>query len=88
MPSTVSANSLITSKPFDFGYTDSYSLGDDYKTNGYNSFDISWAVNSSGKKVSLKTIDFVKVYTGQNADAGFLGEISTEVGGAVDLGIK
>ena len=88
LPSTVSANGLITSKPFDFGYTDSYSLGDDYKTNGYNSFDISWAVNSSGKKVSLKTIDFVKVYTGQNADAGFLGEISTEVRGAVDLGIK
>jgi len=28
------------------------------------------------------------VYTGQSADAGSLGEISTEVKGAVDLGIK
>ncbi|MET4082139.1 hypothetical protein ABIB40_002095 [Pedobacter sp. UYP30] len=88
LPSTVSSSGFTTSKPFDFGYTDSYSLGDDFKTNGFNSFDISRAVNKEGKKVVLKTIDFVKVYTGQNANAGFLGEISTEVKGAVDLGIK
>lgn len=88
LPSTVSNTGFTTSKPFAFGYTDSYSLGDDYQAKGYNSFDISWAVDKDGKKVALKTIDFVKVYTGQNADGGFLGEISTEVRGAVDLAIK
>lgn len=87
-PSTGKAGSIVISSPFDWGYTDSYSTGDDYKTNLYNSFDLSWAVDKNGNKVDLKTIDFVKVYTGQNADAGSLGEISTEVKGAVDLGIK
>jgi len=87
-PSTGKVGSIIISSPFDWGYTDSYSTGDDYKTNLYNSFDLSWAVDKNGSKVDLKTIDFVKIYTGQNADAGSLGEISTEVKGAVDLGIK
>lgn len=75
-------------KPFDWGYTDSYSTGDDFEKNGYNSFDISWAVDKNGNKVVLKTIDFVKVYTAQNINAGWLGEISTDIRGAVDLHIK
>lgn len=88
LPSTLSTAGLVTNAAFDWGYTDSYSIGDDYKTNLYNSFDISWAVDATGKKVTLNTIDFVKVYTGQNVNAGILGEISTDVKGATDLNIK
>ncbi|WP_343534481.1 PKD domain-containing protein [Pedobacter sp.] len=89
LPSTsLSTTGLIINKPFDWGYTDSYSVGDDYQNKGYNSFDISWAVDKNGNKVDLKTIDFVKVYTAQNINAGILGEISTDIKGAVDLHIK
>ena len=88
LPSTLSTSGLISNRPFEWGYTDSYSTGDDYATTKYNSFEISWAVDKNGKKVMLATIDFVKVYTAQNINAGFLGEISTEILGAVDLNIK
>ena len=89
LPSTVGkSGSIIISSPYEWGYSDSYSISDDYKTNLYNSFDLSWAVDGMGKKVNLSTIDFVKVYTGQNADGGSLGEISTEIKGASDLNIK
>jgi hypothetical protein len=88
LPSTLSTSGIVTNAAFDWGYTDSYSTGDDYKTKLYNSFDIAWAVDGAGKKVSLSTIDFVKVYTAQNVNAGILGEISTDVKGATDLNIK
>ncbi|MFV0220190.1 hypothetical protein OBK23_11010 [Empedobacter falsenii] len=35
--------------------------------------------------VKLLGIDFIKVYTATNQEAGWLGEISTEVAGAYDL---
>jgi hypothetical protein len=90
LPSTFGkAGSLTVNKSFSFGYTDSWSLGDDFATNRYNSLDISWAVDGTGKKVELKTIDFVKVFTGQNEKGTtLLGEISTEIRGAEDLSIK
>ena len=72
--------------PFSWGYADSASEGDNYLTNKYNGFDISWAVNDKGEKVALKTIDFVKVYTAQSEKGnGLLGEVSTEIKGAEDL---
>ncbi|MFB6454685.1 hypothetical protein ACE38W_05380 [Chitinophaga sp. Hz27] len=81
---TLVPGTIITNLAYAWGYSDSYSS--EYPTYGYNTFDISWAVNSSGTPVSLTYIDFVKVYTGQNCDAGtMLGEISTEVKGARDL---
>ena len=81
--------SIFVNEAFSWGYTDSWSLGDDYQTNRYNGFDISWAVDKNGKKVDLKTIDFVKVYTAQNEKGNaLLGEISTEIKGAADLNIK
>ncbi|WP_379091681.1 PKD domain-containing protein [Pedobacter sp. UC225_65] len=88
-PSFGKVGSIFVNEAFSWGYTDSWSLGDDYQTNRYNGFDISWAVDKNGKKVDLKTIDFVKVYTAQN-DKGnaLLGEISTEIKGASDLNIK
>ncbi len=88
LPSTLNSTGIVSNAAFDWGYTDSYSTGDDYKTNLYNSFDISWAVDATGKKVTLNTVDFVKVYTAQNVNAGILGEISTDVKGATDLNIK
>ncbi|PZP44669.1 MAG: PKD domain-containing protein [Pseudopedobacter saltans] len=77
-----------------WGYSDTYSKGagpdslDNYAKNKYNSFDIDWARDSNGKKVKLNYIDFVKVYTGQLANGGILGEVSTEFLGARDLHIQ
>lgn len=50
-----------------------------------NGFKIDWAVDEDGNPVELDHIDFIKVYTGQMAYCGWLGETSTEVCGAVDL---
>ena len=88
LPSTLSTSGFVTNAPFEWGYTDSFSTGDDYANKQYNSFDLSWAVDKDGKKVTLKTVDFIKVYTAQNVNAGILGEISTDIKGAVDLNIK
>ncbi|MBQ5715145.1 MAG: cell surface protein, partial [Alistipes sp.] len=44
-----------------------------------NHFRISDAIDSKGKAVELKYIDFIKVQTGVNAQSGWLGELSTEV---------
>ncbi|WP_158644114.1 hypothetical protein [Pseudobacter ginsenosidimutans] len=41
----------------------------------------------TGQPVKLSGIHFVRVYTGLLADIGWLGELSTEVGGAEDLNI-
>ncbi|WEK21169.1 MAG: PKD domain-containing protein [Candidatus Pedobacter colombiensis] len=103
LKSTLFDGPIITSKPFEWGYSDSGSQ--DYKAlmestgKAYNSFDISWAVDDKGKPVVLDHIDFVKVYTGQNSNgnpyepdrsnprARYLGEVSTEVGGAIDISL-
>jgi hypothetical protein len=58
-----------------------YTLG--AENSGGDAFDISWAVNENGEYVDLDVIHFVKVHTGVLADAGWLGEISTEITGAV-----
>ncbi|MEF9863350.1 MAG: DUF4430 domain-containing protein [Christensenellaceae bacterium] len=42
-------------------------------------FDLSWAVDSSGKAVKLDSINYVKVQTASHIDAGMFGEKSTEV---------
>ena len=41
---------------------------------GLNSFDIGWAVDSQGNKVSLPGADFIRVYTGVNQYCGWVGE--------------
>lgn len=48
-------------------------------------FKIDWAVDEEGNPVELDHIDFIKVYTGQLAYCGWLGETSTEICGAEDL---
>lgn len=66
-----------------FGYADNAPNTDEAAN-----IDISWAVNKNGNYIKLPGIDFVKVYTGINQEAGWLGEVSTEVAGAYDLHLK
>ena len=49
------------------------------------SFDIGWAVDGNRKPVHLSHIDFVRVYSAENQQCGWLGETSTEIRGAKDL---
>ncbi len=50
---------------------------------GGDGFDIGWAVDSAGNYVDLDTIHFVKVHTAVAGNAGWLGELSTEITGGV-----
>jgi len=80
-----------------FGYADNHirgntdlSLPDNPYTEepegtGGDAFDISWAVDSNGNYVDLNEIDFIKVQCGVNADMDWLGELSAEITGAVDV---
>lgn len=69
-----------TGKSFDFGYADNAPNNDEA-----SNIDISWAVDKNGNYVKLPGIDFIKIYTAINQEAGWLGEVSTEVAGAYDL---
>ncbi|MDE5450168.1 PKD domain-containing protein, partial [Elizabethkingia meningoseptica] len=69
--------------PFAFGYVDNAPNDSDA-----SNIDIAWAVDKNGKPVQLSGIDFVKVYSAVRQEAGWLGEVSTEVSGAYDLRIK
>ena len=64
---------------YNWGYADNF---------GGNQFRIDDAVDSEGKQVILKYIDFIKVQTAVNAKSGWLGELSTEVTGFEDLTIN
>lgn len=65
---------------FPWGYADNHPNG-----NELSQFNIDWAVDDEGNSIYLSCIDFVKVYTGINQQAGTLGETSTEISGACDL---
>jgi hypothetical protein len=98
---TFSAGDIMTNSPLSFGYADNgsneYIKFQEQYGRGVNTFDIDWAVDASGKKVAFTSIDFVKVYTAQNHNGNpldpeitnersrFIGEISTEFSGAIDL---
>ncbi|TWV95635.1 PKD domain-containing protein [Chitinophaga pinensis] len=73
----------FVSKPFAWGYADN--VGDAEENSAIK---ISWAVDKNGNRVKLPGIDFIKVHTGMRAEAGWLGEISTEVTGLLDLHLK
>lgn len=80
-----------------FGYADNIPRGSEPCTlpdnpytaikenSGGDAFDISWAVDEAGNYVDLDEIDFVKVQNAVQDNAGWLGEISTEITGAVDV---
>ncbi len=63
-----------------YGYADNAPNNDEA-----SNIDINWAVDKNGRSVYLPAINFIKVYTGINQEAGWLGEVSTEVLGAYDL---
>lgn len=80
---------------FDWGYADNFSpidrlTGDDNYNAAPNSnhFKISNAITHDTKPIHLKYIDFIKVQTGLNTKAGWLGENSTEVFNFYDLHVK
>lgn len=86
----ISANYWVNNE-YDWGYADNFSptdrlTDDDNYEAGVNAnhFKISDAVTFDGKPAYLQYIDFVKVCTGVNVKAGWLGENSTEVFGARD----
>ncbi len=101
LKNTLVEGGIITNQPFAFGYADSgsseYLKLQDELGRGYNTFDLDWAVDKNGQKVNLSSIDFVKVYTAQNSNGNpyhpitdnprsrYLGEISTEIAGAIDI---
>lgn len=80
---------------FDWGYADNFGKdrlnytgdSDDNHDAGNDpiGFKIANAIDASGNKIDLKFIDFVKVQTGVNVKAGWLGENSTEVFDFYDL---
>lgn len=73
--------------PFEWGYVDN--MGYDNIAFGEftncNRFKISDAIDITRESVDLDYIDFVKIQTGVSAVAGWLGEVSTEIFGIVDL---
>jgi len=80
-----------------FGYADNhlrgsapYTLPDnpytrEVENSGGDAFDIGWAVDSAGHYVELDRIHFIKVQSGILDDGGILGELSTEITGALDV---
>lgn len=70
-------------KSLPFGYADNAPNNDEA-----SNIDIAWAVDKNGNYVKLPGIDFVKIYTATTQEAGWLGEVSTEVAGAYDLHLK
>ncbi len=69
---------------YDWGYVDNHP--NDYEDK--ISFDIGWAVDDDGNTVNLPGVDFIRVYTGENQQCGWLGETSTELSRAEDLHIE
>ena len=79
---------------FDWGYSDN--MGSDTLSSNdagggegqRNGFLIKNAMLADGSPINLKYIDFIKVQTGINSKAGWLGEVSTEVFGFYDLNLS
>lgn len=73
------------------GYVDNYSsdyvtvVGGDDDTKDSNKFDIANAIDENGDSVNLPKITFIKVYSAVSQSCGWLGEVSTEVCGAISL---
>ena len=89
----LSTPGMVNSYPRAFGYADNtpiISINEKLPDNPYtqeiegsggDAIDISWAVDKDGKHVNLDEINFIRIYTGMNAVAGWLGEISTDIAG-------
>lgn len=77
-----------------WGYVDNYTedymtrVGDDRDTERSNKFDLANAIDKDGNAVKIEHVDFIRVYNCLNQEAGWLGETSTEVCGAISLMVK
>lgn len=88
---------VIKSMRRSFGYADNQVRGSgpvsipdnpytpEVENSGGDAFDIAWAVDGEGSPVNLDQIHFVKVQNGVLHEGGWLGEISTEITGALDV---
>lgn len=88
---------LLVSARRAFGYADNQVRGSaphtlpdnpytpEVENSGGDAFDISWAVDEEGLYVDLELIHFIRVQSGILHQGGFLGELSTEITGAVDV---
>ncbi|MHC5200863.1 cell surface protein [Myroides sp. LJL119] len=83
LPNNVKNNGNWAFDAFEYGYADNHPNSDNR-----SAIDIDWAVDKDGNKVHLKYIDFIRVYSALNQQAGILGETSTEVAGAIDLHLE
>ncbi len=90
-PRTAVVNHQHELYPYESGYADNFSadynelVNDDPDTRGSNKFDLSNAVDASGRPVELARIRLVRVHTAVLHAAGPIGEVSTEVCGAISL---
>ncbi|MBO6305932.1 MAG: hypothetical protein J6M55_00355 [Paludibacteraceae bacterium] len=82
-PLTEQISGQSVQRILDYGYVDNKPNSDIEGT----SFDISWAVDTEGKSISLPCIDFIRIYTAVDENNGPTGELSTEITGAIDLHI-
>ena len=76
-------NGLWVGYCYPWGYADNHP-----NTKEGSNFKIDWAVDSNGTPADLDQIDFVKIMTAVNQDAGQMGEISTEVTTVENLHFK
>ncbi len=75
--------SYYISPAFEFGYADNWPNND-----ARVEIKLDWAVDKDGKPAKLPGIHFIRIYTGIRAEAGWLGEVSTELSSVEDLGLK
>jgi len=89
---------FIVTRPYPFGFADNTPRNTSYQGwepdnpytaelegTGGDGFDISWAVDSEDNSVDLDGIDFIKIQTSVNQQVGWLGELSAEISGVVDV---
>lgn len=93
----VNSPPLILSSRRAFGYADNQMRGSgphvlpdnpytlEVENSGGDAFDISWAVDEQGRYVELDRVDFIRVQNALLHEGSYLGEISTEICGAVDV---
>ena len=79
--STSGGSTIWTLDALRYGYVDNYSNSNREGC----SFDIGWAVDGNRQPVTLTHIDFIRVYSAQLQQCGWIGETSTEITGAEDL---
>lgn len=69
-----------SSNSLPWGYADNQP-----NNSGLNRFDLDWAVQADGSKANLSKIHFIRVYSAVNQNAGWMGELSTEISAAENL---